>query len=197
MFKQKIHIINFKTLFDILEEIKSNFSFEIFHHNNEENFIDFINSEGFNNSLVLTKTINKKLVSHKYLDKRQIIQILKKPLLIINLIEDLNIKLIKQRYNFQSSIKIKDYILNFNSRLFLKDQKQLKLTQREIDIVLFLNKNKAPQSIDTLQNQIWKYEYDLETHTVETHIYRLRKKIKEIFNDDNFINSLDGGYSIK
>tara|TARA_B100000795_G_C22742036_1_gene415777 strand:- start:572 stop:1165 length:594 start_codon:yes stop_codon:yes gene_type:complete len=197
MFKQKIHIINFKTLFDILEEIKSNFSFEIFHHNNEENFIDFINSEGFNNSLVLTKTINKKLVSHKYLDKRQIIQILKKPLLIINLIEDLNIKLIKQRYNFQSSIRIKDYILNFNSRLFLKDQKQLKLTQREIDIVLFLNKNKAPQSIDTLQNQIWKYEYDLETHTVETHIYRLRKKIKEIFNDDNFINSLDGGYSIK
>lgn len=195
--KQKIHIINFKTLFDILEEIKSNLSFEIYHHVDQEDFIDFINKGGFDNSLVLTKKINTKLKSHKYLDKRQIIKILEEPLLITGLIENLNINLIKQRYNFQSSIKIKNYILNFNSRVFHENEKQLKLTQREIDIVLFLNKNTEPQSIDILQNQIWKYEYDLETHTVETHIYRLRKKIKEIFNDDNFIISVDGGYQIK
>ena len=197
MLKQKIHIINFKTLFDILEEIKSNLSFEIYHHVDQEDFIDVINKGGFDNSLVLTKKINIKLKSHKYLDKRQIIKILEEPLLITALIENLNINLIKQRYNFQSSIKIKNYILNFNSRVFHENEKQLKLTQREIDIVLFLNKNTEPQSIDILQNQIWKYEYDLETHTVETHIYRLRKKIKEIFNDDNFIISVDGGYQIK
>tara|TARA_B110000285_G_scaffold78068_1_gene89921 strand:- start:55 stop:648 length:594 start_codon:yes stop_codon:yes gene_type:complete len=195
--KQKIHIINFKTLFDILEEIKSNLSFEIYHHVDQEDFIDVINKGGFDNSLVLTKKINTKLKSHKYLDKRQIIKILEEPLLITALIENLNINLIKQRYNFQSSIKIKNYILNFNSRVFHENEKQLKLTQREIDIVLFLNKYTEPQSIDILQNQIWKYEYDLDTHTVETHIYRLRKKIKEIFNDDNFIISVDGGYQIK
>ena len=197
MLKQKIHIINFKTLFDILEEIKSNLSFEIYHHVDQEDFIDVINKGGFDNSLVLTKKINIKLKSHKYLDKRQIIKILEEPLLITALIENLNINLIKQRYNFQSSIKIKNYILNFNSRVFHENEKQLKLTQREIDIVLFLNKYTEPQSIDILQNQIWKYEYDLDTHTVETHIYRLRKKIKEIFNDDNFIISVDGGYQIK
>ncbi len=197
MLKQKIHIINFKTLFDILEEIKSNFTFEIFHHNKQENFMDIINKDSFDNSLVLTKIINEQLKSHKCLDKRQIIEIAEKPISITILIEKLNILLIKQRYNFQSSIEIKDYILNFNSRLLLKNKKQLKLTQREIDIVLFLNKNIKPQSIDILQNQIWKYEDDLETHTVETHIYRLRKKVKEVFNDDNFIISIERGYLIK
>ena len=72
----------------------------------------------------------------------------------------------------------------------------MKLTEREIDIILFLNQNKTPQSVDTLQNKVWGHLFDLETHTVETHIYRLRKKIKEKFNDINFIISHDDGYVI-
>ncbi len=62
---------------------------------------------------------------------------------------------------------------------------------------MFLKKHNIPQKIEILQNQIWKYSSDLETHTVETHVYRLRKKIKEAFNDDNFIISQDNGYIIK
>ena len=59
-----------------------------------------------------------------------------------------------------------------------------------------MNKNKRPQKIDILQSQIWKYSADLETHTVETHVYRLRKKIKDKFNDENFIISSEKGYLI-
>ncbi len=62
---------------------------------------------------------------------------------------------------------------------------------------MFLKKHKTPQKIEILQNQIWKYSSNLETHTVETHVYRLRKKIKETFNDDNFIISKEDGYIIK
>ena len=83
-----------------------------------------------------------------------------------------------------------------NSRTIFKNQKKLNLTEREIDILIFLSKQKEPQKIDILQNKVWNYSSNLETHTVETHIYRLRKKIKDTFNDDNFIISKKDGYII-
>jgi len=197
MLEQKIHIINFKILFDILEEIKSNLSFEIIYHVDQSKFIEFLSINNLKNSLILTKKINSELKSQKGLDKRQLIEMSKKPVFLPRFIEDLNINLIKQNYNFQSNINIKNYFLNFNSRILSYKKIQLKLTQKEIDIILFLNQNTQPQNIDTLQSLVWKYESDLETHTVETHIYRLRKKIKEQFNDDNFIISGDQGYFIE
>ena len=74
--------------------------------------------------------------------------------------------------------------------------KELKLTEREIDIILFLKNQIIPQSVNMMQNKVWGYSSDLETHTVETHIYRLRKKIKDKFNDKNFITSEEEGYKI-
>ncbi len=197
MFEQKIHIINFKILFDILEEIKSNLSFEVIYHVDQNKFIDSLSINNWKNSLILTKKIDLELKSQKCLDKRQLIEVYKKPVSIIKFIDNLNINLIKQNYNFQSNINIRNYFLNLNSRVLSCKKIQLKLTQKEIDIILFLNQNTQPQSINTLQNLVWKYESDLETHTVETHIYRLRKKIKEHFNDDSFIISEDQGYLIK
>ncbi|MDC0216253.1 helix-turn-helix domain-containing protein, partial [Candidatus Pelagibacter sp.] len=73
----------------------------------------------------------------------------------------------------------------------------VKLTEKEIDIILFLNENKVAKKISTLQNKVWGYNVELETHTVETHIYRLRKKINYNFKDDNFIISTDEGYLLK
>ena len=73
---------------------------------------------------------------------------------------------------------------------------QLKLTEREVDTIIFLHKENKPVKVNILQNKVWKYGKDLETHTVETHVYRLRKKIKETFNDDNFIKSKKDGYII-
>ena len=86
--------------------------------------------------------------------------------------------------------------MDINSRIISKNGIKLNLTEREIDILLFLKSKNSPQKIENLQNKVWKYSSELETHTVETHIYRLRKKIKEFFKDDNFIISQKEGYLI-
>ena len=88
------------------------------------------------------------------------------------------------------------YNLNLNSRQISKKSVKLNLTEREGNLIIFLNKSTSPVSVDTLQKEVWEYGSELETHTVETHIYRLRKKIKEKFNDNNFIVSTKEGYII-
>ena len=72
----------------------------------------------------------------------------------------------------------------------------LKLTEKEIEIISYLNKTKTKHSVSDLQTNIWSYLPGMETHTVETHIYRLRKKISDKFNDENFILSDKNGYYI-
>ncbi len=79
--------------------------------------------------------------------------------------------------------------------MILESQK-LKLTEKEIDTIIFLSKNELPISVNELQEKVWGYQSKLETHTVETHIHRLRKKIKEKFFDDNLIISRKNGYQI-
>ena len=80
----------------------------------------------------------------------------------------------------------------------MKNQKYiLKLTEKEISSIIFLYKAKKPVKVNELQLKVWGYQSDLETHTVETHIYRLRKKILNKFKDNNFIVSTADGYQIK
>ena len=71
------------------------------------------------------------------------------------------------------------------------------MTEKEIDTIIYLSKSGKPVSIDELQDKVWRYQSDMETHTVETHIYRLRKKILNTFNDKDFIISEKNGYQIK
>ena len=73
---------------------------------------------------------------------------------------------------------------------------KLKLTEKEINTIIFLSKSNKPVSIDELQEKVWSYQSDIETHTVETHIYRLRKKILKTFDDNEFIISKKNGYQI-
>ena len=194
MVRQSIHIINFNVLYKILYEIKSNFNFNILNYNTED---DFLNQNSFDskNSLIITNP-NKKILNNS-IDDRMIIKIVELPVKLNNLIENINIQLIKQRFNYQSQILIKKYSINLNSRVISNKTKNLKLTEKEIDIVLFLYETKKPQKVNQLQSKIWQYSNELETHTVETHIYRLRKKIKETFNDNDFIISHEEGYLIK
>ena len=101
-----------------------------------------------------------------------------------------------QQYDFQSNISVKDYMLNLNSRTISTKNNKLKLTEREIQIILYLKEQEQPKNINVLQKEVWGYVEDLETHTVETHIYRLRKKLKKTFDDQNFIKSDKNGYLI-
>jgi len=195
MIKQNVFIINFSSLYEILNEIKENLSFDIIKHENEASFIkdkDFDKK----NSLVIIKSNNKLNVGNN-LDNNNILDIQDYPILLLKLIELINIQLIKIRFNYQSKVNIKDYELNLNSKTFSKDNLILKLTEKEIEIILYLIKNKNKHSILDLQKEIWGYAPDIETHTVETHIYRLRKKIFDKFNEDSFILSHSDGYFIE
>jgi len=198
MIRQNIFIVGFRGLYNILEEIKNNLTYKIFNYINENEFLKSLNSNSLDlaNSLVIVKSINTKLIDNKKLDKRIIYAFENLPIEIDKLLELINVQLIKQKYNYQSKINIKNYIVNLNSRTIIKNNKSLKLTEKEINIILFLN-NKKPQKINILQNEVWGYSSGLETHTVETHVYRLRKKIKDMFDDDNFILSHDDGYLIQ
>ena len=215
MSKQIINIVGVHTLYNIFEEIKDNLSFNVANFDKEDNFLKLYreNKIDIANSLILTKAENKDLfVKNNSINKQNIFlfynkdnnygikleyNLLKYPIEIYSLIEKVNIQLIKQKYNYQSKIKLNDYYLDLNSRNITKKDKSLKLTEREMDIILFLNDKKKPQKINILQSQVWEYSSDLETHTVETHIYRLRKKINNKFKDNKFIISTDEGYIIK
>ena len=200
MTKQFINIVEIPILHDILHEIKNLFSFKILNFVNTHNFLKDINKESFETGNSITITISKKsnqqLLLNKEINTNFLILLESKPIKINELIDKINILFIKKKYDSQSQLKIKNFILNINSRIISYKGNELKLTEREIDIILFLNENEAPQPVISLQNKVWKYSNSLETLTVETHIYRLRKKIKNTFNDDSFILSLKEGYKI-
>ena len=198
MTKQFINIVEISPLHDILNEIKSIFSFKIHNFINTKDFLTKITSTNseISNSIIVSKKNNHELLSSEKIDTNCLILVDDRPIKINQLLDKINIFLIKQKYNFQSQLIIKNYMLNLNSRIISTSKENLKLTEREIDVILFLMEKVVPQSVNSLQNQVWKYANTLETHTVETHIYRLRKKIKDKFNDNNFILSSKDGYKI-
>ncbi len=198
MFKQTVNIIEFTELYNILIEIKNLFTFELHNYKEYSEFVGQIEVENSKsiNSIIIVKNKNHTAFLNKKIIKKNILVLDNFPIKVEKILDKINIELIKQRYNFQSQVKINSYILNLNSKVISINDIDLKLTEREIDIILFLNENKKPQSIDTLQNKVWGHSYSLETHTVETHIYRLRKKINDKFNDNDFIISVNDGYKL-
>ena len=191
MSDQNIFIINSQSLYDILEEVKNLFNFKIFKINeediNKKTFIDY------DNYVILTNNIES-LKKNPNIDVSKVLFLNEIPITLSKLIEKINIFTLKESYQSQSEKVIKDYSLNLNDRTILRDKKRTKLTEKELQLILFLDKKKSPQNITTLQNEIWGYKESLETHTVETHIYRLRKKIEKDFDDKNFIKSNKEGY---
>ena len=215
MIKQNINIVGVPILYNILEEIKENLSFKIENFTKLDDFLNFFNKDKSENKnfFIITTISNKDFFINKIkLEEKNIFflcqknikvdinhnyNVFKYPINIYNLIEKINIQLIKYKYSFQSKIRVKNYSLDLNSRTISIENKSLKLTEREMEIILFLNDCKTPQKINDLQNKVWSYSSELETHTVETHIYRLRKKISNSFQDEHFIISTDNGYFIE
>ena len=208
MIQRNIIIFEFNSLYQILNEINDYLMFNIMNQNQKN-----IEQANLNNSIILTRFQYKDfLLKKKKIDQGKIIFFLKEseklkdlnnnqtiycPFNIYDLLEKINISLIKKKYSDQSNIIISDYILDLNSRVISKNNISLKLTEKEIEIIIFLKNNFKPQKVIVLQNKVWGYSLEMETHTVETHIYRLRKKITETFEDNNFIISNENGYFIK
>ena len=186
MIKQNIIIYKFVKLYHILEELGLDLNFNILFVDNEKNLNDKI--KNFHNCLIIT---NKE---YSYINHQFVLNDI--PINIFKLVEKINIELLKTQFNNQSEFKVKNYVIDLNSReIFQKDIK-LKLTEKEINTIIFLSKSSNPVSIDQLQEKVWSYQSEIETHTVETHIYRLRKKILNCFKDNEFIISKKNGYQI-
>ena len=192
---QNVFIINFNSLYEILDEIKENLSFKIIKFKNEEDFKKDFNLDRLD-YLVISKT-DHKLLLYNNITSKNFLGFNDLPLSLKKLLELINIKLIKLKFNQQSKITTKGYELNLNSKFFSKGDLKLKLTEKEIEIILYLNNKKIKHKVADLQKNIWSYSADMETHTVETHIYRLRKKISNLFKDEKFILSHKNGYFIE
>ena len=171
-------------LFSILNEIKNNLNFNIKHYKNEQFREDFSKK----NMVVITELKKIKFENQ--------IKVEEFPINIQKLIEIINVQFLKNKFNQQNSLKVGEYSLNLNSRTISYLNKTLSLTEKEIKIITFLKNLKKPVSVEKLQSEVWGYRSKLETHTVETHVYRLRKKIEKNFNDKSFIMSLKNGYKI-
>ena len=184
MNNQTLVIYDFKILYEILSELEDDINFKIINLKKFAN-LDFGNQDNY--FIISSKRIRN--VENQ-------VDLINFPTDISKLIENINIKFLKKKYNQQSEIELGAYKLNLNSRKIYNSKNSLNLTEREANIIIFLNASKKPVKISQLQTEVWGHNSKLETHTVETHIYRLRKKIKNIFNDNNFIKSSKSGYII-
>ena len=184
---QNLIIYKFNELYQILEELGLDLNFNITYTDDENYLSDFV--KNLTNYLVIS---NKK---YSTVDNQFVLD--NGPINIFKLLEKINIEFLKLQFNSQSKIKINNYIIDLNSREMLIKDNKLKLTEKEINTITYLSKLNKPVSIDELEEKVWSYQTHIETHTVETHIYRLRKKISKIFNDDKFIISEKNGYQIE
>ena len=186
MTNQILIIYKFIELYHIFEELSLDLNFTITFVENEKSLNEKV--ENFNNYLIISNKKNLNIGNQFVLDNT--------PINIFKLVEKINIEFLRLQFNNQSHMKINNYIIDLNSReMQLKDIK-LKLTEKETNTILYLSKVIKPANVIELQENVWGYQSDIETHTVETHIYRLRKKISKVFKDENFILSKDDGYEI-
>ena len=186
MINSNLVIYKQRILFKILAELEQDLNFKIFKINNEKSLEQEI--QKLDNYIVITKkkifNITNQMIFDQY------------PVKISKLVEKINVELMKKNYEKQSQIIINDYTIDLNARELHFDKTKLKLTEKEINTIIYMSKSKNSVSIDDLEKNVWKYQSGIETHTVETHIYRLRKKILKTFKDENFILSKKNGYQI-
>ena len=143
---QNVFIINFNSLYEILDEIKENLSFKIIKFENEENFKKKLDLDRID-CLIISKTDHKLLLNDNITDKN-FLDLNDLPLSLKKLLELINIKLIKLKFNQQSNVVIKGYELNLNSKFFSKGSLNLKLTEKEIEVILYLNNTKIKHNVD-------------------------------------------------
>ena len=189
----KMNILFFETLDDYLKNIKDDIikNIVITHLSNFE-LIEQSNSKVDGPIFYLTRKNNNINIKTK-LQKYELIYC---PFNLKNFIEKINLAYMKSKFVINSKVELLNYTINLNTREIRAGQKKLKLTEREKDFLLFLKNSKKPQKIMNILQSVWGYSKDIETHTVETHVHRLRKKFLDSFNDSSFIKNNKKGYYI-
>src|SRR5210317_1844186 len=184
---QNLIIYKFTSLYHILDELGLDLNLRIISADSKVSLNEKL--KNLKNYIIIS---NKK---YPDLDNQFVLENI--PINISRLIEKMNIEFLKIQFNSQSHVKLNNYTIDLNSREMFIENTKLKLTEKEINTITYLSKSIKPVSMDELQEKVWSYQSDIETHTVETHVYRLRKKISNTFNDNEFIVSKKNGYQIK
>ena len=185
MISKTLIIYEYQTLYKILTEIREYLNFEILDVDRKK--LQELKLDKFENYLIISAKKSLNLKNNLILENL--------PVKLEKLIQIININFLKTNFVKKSEIKINKYRLDLNSRKISLDNLSISLTEKETEMIIFIKSNDNV-TIRELQNNVWGYSSNLETHTVETHIYRLRKKMNEVFGDENFIINNDKGYSI-
>ena len=186
MDKQNLIIFKNNSFYVIMKELEESLNFKIFEASNDRILNNI--KDNLKNYLIITSKKIGNFNNQFILDQT--------PIKITKLIERFNIQFLKANFIEKSEFNVGKYIIDLNSRELISKKNILKLTEKETSIIIYLSKSISAVTVDQLQSEVWKYHSNLETHTVETHIYRLRKKIFKTFNDDSFIISKKNGYQI-
>ena len=184
MIKQNLAIYSIPILYKILKELETDLNYNIIYIPNKKK----LENHDLSNFLVISEKENFKFNNFLQIHF---------PLKIYKLIERINIQFIRFKSKENSNINIGKYILNTNSRTIKMNSNIIDLTEKEVNLILYLYNSTKPVNVKTLQINVWGYRNSLESHTVETHIHRLRKKILSTFNSDNLIASKKDGYYLK
>lgn len=186
MSNKKIVLYDCNDIYKILDEIKQFLDLDIKYLNKKTELENL--KQVKNDYIIISKKKIETTISLLVLENL--------PIKIKDLMEKISIKIIKKNYNLKSNLKIGKYLLNINSREIFDQNKKIKLTEQEVKILVYLSDMESFVKINELQEKIWGYNIDLETHTVETHIHRLKKKFIEGFGDRKLIKSDRNGYKI-
>ena len=202
-----ISVLNNQIFFEILSEIKSFSKFNIRHYEDPDlckkdaeesnrlvvffnNSFDKIKINNFP-SILITQTRKNINRSPNVLQEQ-----LKMPFTIFDFEKKIISLIAKNEFRKNSLIYLSNYTIDKNERKIKKDNLELQLSEKEINFLILFSKIKEPINRNLVLKNVWKYSDKSETHTVETHIHRLRKKIFKRFGDNNFIKNNDKGYYI-
>tara|TARA_Y100000590_G_scaffold468446_2_gene651250 strand:+ start:521 stop:1144 length:624 start_codon:yes stop_codon:yes gene_type:complete len=202
-----IAVFNNKIFFEIINEVKLFSKYSIKHYEDLELCIK--NSKEHNQLVVffegsvhkaqvlnfpiifVSKSLKKKIIISSSIQEQ-----LKLPFTIIDFEKKVISLFSKNEFRKNSLINLGDYIIDKNERKIKKNNLELQLSEKEVDFLILFTESKIPINRNFVLKNVWKYSEDSETHTVETHIHRLRKKILQKFGDKNFIKNNSKGYYI-
>ena len=202
-----ISVFNNKIFFQIIKEIKLFSKFRVKHYedldlciqdaekgNQAVVFFDnSLNKSKINNFPSIIVTESSKLINQS---SGILQEQLKMPFSILDFKRKIISLIAKNEFKKNSLIRLSGYIIDKNERKIKKNNLALQLSEKEVNFLILFSKNKDPINRNLVLKNVWKYSEDSETHTVETHIHRLRKKILDKFGDNNFIKNNNMGYYI-
>ena len=209
-----LSVINNQTLVDIIQELYPVLNKRIRSYSDLQTFSLSKENKEWNDNILIFD-VNEKSLSKDLLPKIKVpaicltsnlndnhnfynlkIEKILKPFKINAFLLKIKICQSKNKFEEMSFIKILDYHLDINRREIAKNKKKLKLTEREVNFLIYLNTIQKPATINEILSSVWKYSDMTETHTVETHVHRLRKKFLQTFGDKNTIKNNSRGYYI-